>query len=159
MSRLCSVLLGAVCVAVAGCSTLSPDEHSAACGTIEWSEYGRNDGALGINPADREDFFAACTELGTLVDFDAYAAGRQEGLKSYCVAERGFELGKSGARYEGVCPPETEISFLQGYEQGRREQPVVRVDPRFGFGFGFGFRRFGGPLFFRSRGVSGRRRH
>ncbi len=129
---LAAVLLGA-------CAGTSPAERAEICRVADWHEYGLNDGRLGVPAEDRADLFAACRELGDPADPAAYRAGRAEGLEAYCTAEQGYEVGRRGGRYREVCPPEAEIGFLQGYEQGRRDHArQYRASPRFGFGFGFG---------------------
>lgn len=124
---------------LAGCATVSPAERAAFCQAVDWREYGRNDGLLGVPAAERAELFADCSELGHAPDTQGYAAGRAEGLAEYCTLETGYEVGREGRRYRDVCPPELEIAFLQGYEEGRHERRRdYRHYPRFGFGFGFG---------------------
>ena len=124
---------------LAGCAAGSPEERAAFCDTADWREYGFNDGRLGVPAGERADFFAECRELGDPPDVEAYRAGRAEGLQAYCTLENGYEVGLAGRRYRGVCPPESEIAFLQGYEQGRKERGRhYRAYPRFSFGFGVG---------------------
>ena len=132
-----ALILGAF--GLAACATVSPAERAAFCQAVDWREYGRNDGRLGIPSGERAELFAECRELGYPPDLAAYDAGRAEGLAAYCTLETGYEAGREGRRYRGVCPPEAEIAFLQGYEEGRRERRrAYRAYPRFGFGFGFG---------------------
>jgi len=124
---------------LAACASVSPAERAAFCQAVDWREYGANDGRLGIPAGERAALFADCRELGHPPDPEAYEAGRAEGLAAYCTLETGYEVGREGRRYRDVCPPEREIAFLQGYEEGRRERGRShRNYPRFGFGFGFG---------------------
>ncbi len=132
-----ALLLGAL--GLAGCASVSPEERAAFCRTVDWHEYGRNDGRLGIPSGERADVIAACEKAGLPADLAAYEAGRAEGLAAYCTVENGYEAGRQGRRYRGVCPPEREIGFLQGYEQGRTDRGrAYRAQPRFGFGIGIG---------------------
>ena len=129
----------ALALGLAGCAGMSPAERAAFCQTVDWREYGRNDGLLGVPAAERAHLFAECREIGHPPDVAAYEAGRAEGLAEFCTVESGYEAGRAGRRYRDVCPPELEIGFLQGYEEGRRDRArELRVYPRFGFGFGFG---------------------
>jgi hypothetical protein len=123
---------------VAACTTLTVEERTAACQATDWATYGQNDGTLGVATGDRTKKFAECAEIGYPADIAAYQAGRAEGLKTYCTVENGYEVGYAGRRYRKVCPAELEPAFLQGYELGRKEQPV-RYSPYFGFGYGFGY--------------------
>ncbi len=124
---------------LAGCAGVPAAERAAFCETVDWREYGRNDGRLGIPSGERTERFADCRELGYAPDLAAYEAGRAEGLEAHCTLENGYEAGREGRRYRGVCPSEREIAFLQGYEEGRRDRRRAwHAHPRFGFGFGFG---------------------
>jgi hypothetical protein len=127
-------------VLVSACSTLTPQERAAACQSTDWSNYGYNDGLLGVPATDRAKYFADCAELGHPADITAYDTARADGLTKYCTLENGYEIGYSGRSYRGVCPRHLAQSFVQGYDRGRKERPV-RVYPSIGFGFGFG--RFG----------------
>ena len=126
----------------AACTTLTAEQRTAACQTTDWANYGRNDGILGVAASERTQQFADCAELGYPADIAAYRAGRAEGLGSYCTLENGYEAGYAGRRYREVCPPELEIAFLQGFEQGRKERPR-HYYPYYGFGFGY----YGYPYF------------
>ncbi len=124
---------------LAGCATVPSEERAEFCRTVDWREYGRNDGRLGVPSGERAELFAECGELGLPPDRAAYAEGRSEGLAAYCTLESGYEAGRQGRRYRGVCPPEMEITFLQGYEQGREDRArAYRAYPRFHFGVGIG---------------------
>ncbi len=51
-------------------------------------------------------------------------AAREDGLRSYCTFERGWEEGRSGNTYYGVCRPEEEQIFLPAYHDGLRLHEV-----------------------------------
>jgi len=140
----------------AACTTLTAEQRSAACQATDWANYGRNDGVLGVATAERANRFADCAELGYPADLAAYQAGRAAGLGSYCTVENGYEVGYAGRRYRKVCPPELEVAFLQGYEQGRKERPADYY-PYYGFGFGYGYSRY--PYFGYRFGHHGHRHH
>ncbi|MEL6478897.1 MAG: DUF2799 domain-containing protein [Pseudomonadota bacterium] len=134
----------AICIVVAcgaaGCSSFT-DQDSAACTTNDWDRFGENDGRLGVATQDRADLFERCDRLGAGVDLAAYQAGRSRGLEQYCTLSNGFDLGRSGRRYDGVCPPMLEADFLQGYDRGRAERPATSVlgpDVTVGVGIGIG---------------------
>lgn len=140
MSRPFSSFLPALAAAalLAGCATVSPEERAAACSQTDWGRFGLNDGKLGVPAADRLDTFEDCAEVGHPADIAAYQAGRAEGLREYCTAENGFEVGYRGRGYEDVCPPELEPDFLQGLAEGRDERPSYAVYPSVGIGIGSG---------------------
>lgn len=143
MRRLRPALAAAALALVAGCTTLSPEERASACAATDWHRYGVNDGKLGVPASERADMFADCARLGHQADVTAYQAGRAEGLKEYCTAESGYEVGRRGRGYENVCPPELAPDFLQGLAQGREDRPDVMVYPGIGIGIGSGGVRTG----------------
>jgi hypothetical protein len=130
------VLLLLATLGAAACTMLTAEQRSAACQATDWASYGRNDGILGVASSERVEKFADCAELGHPADIAAYQAARAEGLATYCSLENGYDVGYAGRRYRNACPPELEIAFLQGYEQGRKEQPASYY-PYYGFGFGY----------------------
>jgi hypothetical protein len=48
-------------------------------------------------------------------------------LAQYCTPENAYRLGSQGHAYFGVCPKETEASFLQGLARGRALRPWTPV--------------------------------
>ena len=157
------VLLLLATLGAAACTMLTAEQRSAVCRATDWADYGRNDGVLGVAASERTKKFADCAELGHPADIAAYQAARAEGLAAYCTLESGYDAGYAGRRYRKVCPPEQEIAFLQGYEQGRKERPVSYY-PYFGFGYGYGYGHYGYPSFgyrfgHHGHGHHGHRRH
>ena len=147
LTRLAAV---AAILLVAGCATKSPEERADTCRSTDWQRFGLNDGKLGVPISARTDMFVDCGKLGHPVDAAAYEAGRTDGLLSYCTAENGFRVGYEGRRYAGVCPPELESDFVQGFRRGRRERPAYAIYPRIGIGIGAGRDRwYGHPGFYR----------
>jgi peptidoglycan hydrolase CwlO-like protein len=53
-------------------------------------------------------------------DFEAYQAGRREGLRQYCQPSRGFNVGAGGGRYNGVCPSDLEPDFVDAFNSGHK---------------------------------------
>lgn len=127
----------AIAFLLGACATASIEERTAACQATDWTSYGENDGLLGVAPDAREKKFADCAELGFPADIAAYQAGRATGLLQYCTVENGYQVGYDGRPYRDACPPELEVAFMQGYEQGRKDRPIT-IYPSIGFGFGFG---------------------
>ncbi|HSF94664.1 MAG TPA: DUF2799 domain-containing protein [Thermohalobaculum sp.] len=123
-------------ILLSGCTILSPAERAAACDATDWETFGYNDGLLGVPVSRRASRFADCAKLGVPADLAAYDAARAQGLQEYCTVENGYEVGYSGRRYRGVCPPDLAPSFIQGYDQGRRDRPPPRPSYHFGFGVG-----------------------
>ena len=106
---------GGAALALGSCATMSAEQ----CLAGDWSGRGYADGQSGLTMSRLEDHAKACAEHGVSPDTAAYAAGRRQGLMRYCTPARGFEAGRSGAGYEGVCPPELEPDFLPAYRDGQ----------------------------------------
>ena len=98
-----------------GCATLSKNE----CLQADWLELGRKDGSLGQPRSLFQNHYEACLDHNVNADSEAYYSGREEGLKSYCTEQSGFEQGSAGNSYKHVCPAALEPDFLAGYEKGR----------------------------------------
>jgi hypothetical protein len=100
---------------VQGCATLSKEE----CLSADWQTIGYEDGARG-RPAQRiGKHREACAQHGIAPDREAYMAGHRQGIRQYCTPARGFDLGQSGKRCTGICPPEVEADFRAAHAEGR----------------------------------------
>ena len=109
------VSLSLVAVALAGCAGMSEQ----ACLTSDWRTVGFEDGTLGRNAATVGNYRQQCAEHGVAPDLDAYLAGHTYGVQIYCRATHGFDVGRSGAAYQGVCPSDLEADFVAAYNTGR----------------------------------------
>ena len=100
---------------LAGCASMDKDE----CRAADWSAVGLEDGARG-RPVERlGDHRRACAEHNVAPTAQRYVAGRNEGLKSFCIYERGFSQGRGGHAYGGACPAPLAATFQSGYQRGR----------------------------------------
>ena len=100
--------------ALGGCATMSGDE----CLTSDWEAIGYEDGARGYTMDYLGQRRKACAKHGVTPDFAAYKSGREQGLAEYCQPGRGFNVGASGGRYNGVCSAHREGDFLDAYNAG-----------------------------------------
>jgi len=91
----------------------------AQCVNANWTAIGMEDGARGRTLDRLGERRRACAEHGVQPDAERYAAGRNEGLKSYCTYDQGFRAGRGGNAYNSVCPEPAARDFLAGYERGR----------------------------------------
>jgi hypothetical protein len=108
-------LIALACLLIAGCASMDRSQ----CVSANWYAIGLEDGARG-QPLERLGAHRrACAEHGIAPDAERYAAGRNEGLKSFCTYERGFSQGRSGNANAGVCPAGLAASFQSGYQRGR----------------------------------------
>lgn len=104
----------AVFLAISGCATMSGDE----CVTSDWQTIGFEDGSRGYGAERLGEHRKACAKHGVTPDLQAYRDGRAEGLREFCQPARGFNLGSRGGNYNGVCPAESEVAFLDAYRAG-----------------------------------------
>ena len=94
---------------VAGCATLSESE----CRRADWHQIGERDGANGHRADRYESHREACLEYGLRPNPERYLAGRDLGLRRYCVLDNAVREGLAGRNYEGVCPPSISNSFAE----------------------------------------------
>jgi hypothetical protein len=130
MSSLRFVTVLSVAALLGGCAGMSEQ----ACLMSDWRSVGFEDGTLGRPVGTIGNYRQACVEHGVSPDLDAYRAGHAQGVEVYCRAAHGFEVGRSGALYQGVCPANLVGDFLASYNSGRRlyelESALRRVEGR-----------------------------
>ena len=101
-------------VAMQGCATMNENE----CLYSDWAAIGYEDGTRGMTGDRIGQHRKACAKHGVTPDFAAYKHGREQGLVDYCQPGRGFNIGASGGRYNGVCSANREAEFLDAYNAG-----------------------------------------
>ncbi|MCO1336051.1 DUF2799 domain-containing protein [Microbulbifer sp. OS29] len=109
------ILLALIALMISGCATMSEDE----CYVADWQAIGYEDGAAGRDLAHLGSRREACAKYGVSVNTSAYRGGRTEGLELFCTELRGFDQGRSGNSYSGVCPADLEGLFLRGFNAGQ----------------------------------------
>lgn len=78
-------------------------------------------GAKGLREAAFDERAGQCAGFGApSPDGAAYLEGRKVALFRLCTDAGGYDYGRAGRVYEGVCRPEQEADFLGGYISGRR---------------------------------------
>lgn len=111
---------GAV-LALGSCATMSAEQ----CVAGDWGGQGYADGQSGLTMSRLAEHAEACTKHGVTPDAESYADGREQGLVRYCTPEKGFEVGRQGSSYAGVCPRDLEADFLPAYRDGQLVHEVV----------------------------------
>ncbi len=128
--RLALLIVFPVALALNGCATLSKEE----CQSGNWQEIGQADGFNGEPESRLQEHAKACSSYSVAPNVQAYMAGREVGLASYCTPASGFAHGRAGDDYAGVCPPATAAAFSSGYMVGRKlwdaQQTVRRYESR-----------------------------
>ncbi len=107
-------VLPMLALALGACSGMD----AAECRTADWRAVGFEDGAQGRSPQYFGERRKACSEYGVAANFNAYSAGRTEGLRHFCHPYNGYRLGTKGYRYAGICPAELEPAFLTAHADG-----------------------------------------
>lgn len=97
------------------CATMNKNE----CVSADWQMIGYEDGSNGASAGRLQQHREACAKHSVTPDFSQYQAGYDEGLKRFCTDRVGFTKGKSGYRYQGICPANLEVGFLKGYKLGQ----------------------------------------
>jgi len=115
-SKLAGLISIAALLGLSGCASMSADE----CAVSDWRTIGYEDGSMGYTADRLGNHRKACAKHGVAPDFEAYQAGRREGLRQYCQPSRGFNVGASGARYNGVCPGDMEPDFVSAFNSGHK---------------------------------------
>ena len=110
-----TLTLLAVAMLLGACASMD----KAQCVNANWTAIGMEDGARGRTLDRLGERRRACAEHGVQPDAERYAAGRNEGLKSFCTYDQGFRAGRGGNAYNSVCPEPAARDFLAGYERGR----------------------------------------
>jgi hypothetical protein len=95
------------------CASLSESE----CRTGDWYNIGLRDGQAGYDSraAEHGD---ACRKQRVKPDLEQYNRGRTEGLRSYCTASNGYQVGLRGTPAGNVCPAASQAAFQNAYQRG-----------------------------------------
>lgn len=105
---------------LAGCSSLSKQE----CRNADWYIIGLEDGSAGRTLQTVGSHRKACAKVDVVPDMAAYENGHDQGRRRYCTVGNGFQLGDSGARYNGVCQGLEEAAFVTAYDAGKFRHEV-----------------------------------
>lgn len=116
MTRSKSILASLITLALSGCATMNEQQ----CLVSDWRSVGFEDGALGRPAETIGNYRQACTKHGVSPDLELYRSGHADGVESFCQPVKGFNYGRSGATYRGVCPADLEYGFLAAYNDGRQ---------------------------------------
>ena len=116
MLRFRLIITSLIIILIGGCSSLSKEE----CLRGDWRGIGYKDGTEGHHADRINKHTKACAKHEIRPDFNAYEAGRQQGLEQvYCKPRNGYQLGLGGYRANNVCPPHMEAGFNEAYRYGK----------------------------------------
>ena len=115
-SKLAGIIVIAALLGLSGCATMNADE----CAMSDWRTIGFEDGSMGYTADRLGNHRKACAKHGVAPNFEAYQTGWREGVRQFCQPARGFNLGASGGRYNGVCPGDLEPAFVDAFNTGHK---------------------------------------
>jgi Protein of unknown function (DUF2799) len=108
------IFLAAFIFLLNGCATMDKSE----CLNADWKIIGMEDGAEGRLPAYLGEHRTACAAHNIKPNLNTYLMGHEIGVRQYCTAPNGYNAGKQGDEYNGICPPELETNFLDAFQHG-----------------------------------------
>lgn len=114
---------GGAALALGSCATITKDQCLAGA----WGEVGFRDGSEGYPMSVLDDHAKTCAEYGVVPEPAVYRSARADGLNLYCRPERGFQEGREGDTYKGVCTPAQEEAFLPAYQDGQTVHAVEQA--------------------------------
>lgn len=121
---------GILAAASVGCTGM----NEQACLVSDWRTVGFEDGVAGRSVSSIGSYRQACARHGIAPNLASYRAGHAEGVEVYCRPSRGFDVGRRGGAYRGVCPADLEPEFVAAFESGRHlyelESAVRGIDGR-----------------------------
>lgn len=106
-----------VSAALAGCQSASISESQCLAG--DWETVGYRDGANGYRSTELLEHQNACVKHGVIPDRASYMVGWTRGVREYCEASNGFDVGARGEGQNNVCPDDLRDGFLSSYHDGR----------------------------------------
>ena len=116
------LLASFVLLSMGGCATMSKEE----CLVANWREVGFTDASQGYTQARVAEHRSACAEAKVTVNLEEYNKGFEQGLKNYCTANTGFDLGSKGAAYPDQCNEKTYPKVRAGFKEGQLVYNVQR---------------------------------
>lgn len=98
--------IGAICTAMmlSACGTMT----KAECQVADWYQVGLSDGKTGKMWHHLADHAKSCAKAGIVPDKQAWEAGRQQGLQSYCTIGNAYQRGLKGISVGMACPAESQ---------------------------------------------------
>ncbi|MEL6956022.1 MAG: DUF2799 domain-containing protein [Pseudomonadota bacterium] len=118
------IFAGVLGLALAGCAS-QPRLSQEQCASADWRAIGLQDGQAGQAMTALNDEITACKEYGISPDMAAYTAGREEGLKRYCLPATVLDATVQGVGDPFVCEPFSD-TLRTAFETGRETRAAVQ---------------------------------
>lgn len=113
MRKYSGILIAALLLS--SCASLTEEQ----CQTGDWQQIGQQDARLGHRADRLDEHVKACQSYKIVVSEYAYFEGYKQGQLQYCTISNGYDVGRKGYRYNGICPPSKFSNFESAYEKGR----------------------------------------
>ena len=110
----CMIAASAI-LALSGCAGM----NQAECTSADWRMIGFEDGTAGRTQGRIGEYRKDCAEHGVSPNLALYQQGYSEGVRNFCTESNGFNQGRNGTSYRGICPDDLESDFLAAYGLGR----------------------------------------
>lgn len=117
-----TMIAGMTLLALSGCAGMD----QAECESADWHMIGFEDGTAGRNQGSIGRYRKECADHGVTPNLALYQQGYAEGVRNFCTESNGFNYGRNGGGYQGVCPQDMEPDFLAGYSLGREHYVLAR---------------------------------
>jgi hypothetical protein len=110
-----TMIAASAILALSGCASM----NQAECTSADWRMIGFEDGTAGRTQGRIGEYRKACAKHGVSPNLALYQEGYGEGVRGFCTESNGFNQGRSGSSYRGLCPQDLETDFLAAYGLGR----------------------------------------
>lgn len=118
------LFLAGACALLLGSCASQPRLSAEQCAGIDWRALGQSDGQAGQPMTALNDEIVACREHGIEPDLEAYTAGRDVGLVSYCQPATLLEATVQAAGDPFVCEP-LDAAQRTAFDAGRETRAAA----------------------------------
>lgn len=101
------------------CTSVEEEEF---CQKTNWRAQGKSDAFSGKTIDAFSQYNEDCQYYDVKLNKQAYYAGFQEGLMTFCTKERGESFGAAGGVYKNQCPANLEFDFIPAYNKAYKER-------------------------------------
>ena len=113
------LMLGLIGGAFSSCSSLEM-QRKQNCKTMNTYNKGLKEASVGKKNLFK-GYQEQCQKYGISLNKQQFEKGRKEGLKVFCVKDKGYNYGLNSKTYNNICPKDLEDLFLTGYKEGARK--------------------------------------